>query len=124
MENMLGKIVLEKNKTNPRVIIWCNDKSMRGLELVREDSNNIASCDIVKDNSYHGSKLENISVDYENAIDINVLNIRTIGKFTEKGYLKLIRSYISHHSYNGGTNASYLFVRADVHDNFIKMLKR
>lgn len=130
MENMLGKIVLEKNQTNPRVIIAVEGFYMAGLELVKESDNTVVDKhkikdeDFVKFEDYKGKKLVDVSANCDGPVSIVNLNIREIGRFTEKGYYNLLRVYVNCQAAMGGRNPSYLGVRDEVHGQMIKMINK
>lgn len=121
----LGKIVLENNCGNPKVIIAEGGRYPNGIELVQncEGENFVSISDdaIVKTN-YRGKKLDNCKANLNNTAIYN-LKIREIGCLTEEGYYKLLRQYVSYQTYLGGTNSSYKMVRTEVQEQLIKKMK-
>lgn len=133
METKLGKIVLEKNKPNPIVII-AKEGRLRGLKLIKDHSlcsyDDITSHyvlsndDIIKSSDYKGKKLENNIVDCGIARTIYNLEIREIGFLTDDAYYKLIKEYNNYQVSLGGRNSSYLMVRDEVHKQLIKNISK
>lgn len=123
----LGKIILEENKKNPRVIISEEGKFLGAIELVNATEGSsylkIPQKDILKLN-YFGKKLNDCSASLSRSVNIYNLNIREIGVLSELGYCKLLRQFSSYQASFGGNDSSYLLVRNEVHKQLVKMMDR
>ena len=124
----LGKIVLSNHIKDPIVIINENPYNYKGIILSKEKTKGtydiVDGNDIVKDDNYHGKKLENRSAFLDNYVTISKLRIREIGTFTDKGYFNLLKNYVGNQASMGGKDSSYLLIRNDVHNQLVKMMQK
>lgn len=124
----IGKIVLSNHIKDPIVIINENPHNYKGIILSKEKTKGtydiVDSSDIVKDDNYHGKKLENRNAFIDDYVTVYNLNVREIGALTESGYFKLLKNYVSNQASMGGTSSSYLLIREDIHNQLIKMMKK
>lgn len=122
----LGKIVLDNNYVNPRIIIADVNGLPKALELVKNrDSSrhlNVNGEDIIN-LGYKGKKLDERSADLSRIISVNNLNLREIGCLTEEAYCKVLRCFVSYQASMGGNSNEYLSVRENVQGQLIKRMK-
>lgn len=122
------KIVLSNHIKDPIVIISENPYNYKGILLSKEKARGtyctVDSSDIVKEDNYHGKKLENHNAFIDDYVTIYNLKVREIGSLTESGYFKLLKNYVSNQASMGGTSSSYLLIREDIHNQLIKMMKK
>lgn len=127
----LGSIVLEKNSSNPLLVIATCGVALRTLRLVPDvdkinskDYNTVRlhDEDIIMEKNDGGLQLSNYVFDYENVVTVNSLDTERIASLTEKAYLKTLRSYTSYQASIGAKNPTYLAVRSEVHNQLIEMM--
>ena len=124
----VGKIILDTNYPNPRVIISDEGHLPKTLELVKNTKDlypnrimKLNEQDIIRLN-YRGKKIIDRSVDLTKVSAVHNLKIREIGVLTEAAYCKLLKTFMAYHVYEGANSISYLSVREDVQKQLIKLL--
>ena len=125
----LGKILIDYNYANPRIIIAEKKDCLFAVELSKNPVSNstktfkILDGDIIKLN-YSGEKLDDCSAMLDHVRLVKNLQLREIGYLTDKCYCNLLRKFVWEQSAMGANKADYLCVRDEVQDQLIKLLTR
>jgi len=122
----LGRIVLDSNYKNPRLIIAEENDNLRAIELVKDSNSDKRSFKISKDAitklSYRGKKLDDCSANLTSSISVSNLKLREIGVLSEECYFTVLQKFVNHHVYMGANDPTYLSVREEVHNQLIKRM--
>lgn len=125
----LGKILMDYNYGNPRIIIAEKKDCLFAVELAKNPIDNstkvfkLVDDDIIKLN-YNGKKLDDCSVILNHVRVVKNLQLREVGYLTDKCYCKLLRKFVWEQSALGTNKEDYLCVRDEVHDQLIKMINK
>ena len=122
----LGKIILDNNYANPRIIIADVSELPRAIELVKDINSTrylkIDEKDIIN-LGYKGKKMIGRSADLSRIVTISNLNLREIGSLTEDAYFKILRGFVNYQTVMGANSSAYLSVRDEVQKQLIKRMK-
>jgi len=123
----VGKIILDNNYTNPRVVIVDEPNCLRALDLTT-NSDQRTTFQLKEEDvfrlKYRGSQLDGRSVDLTRVSAVYNLNIREIGLMSKDAYYRLIIKFNNYQNTLDGNTWDFLSVKEEIQGQIIELGKR